>query len=112
MTFIIILNCLFDRIIIWVEVIVNIIYTNFLSMAKVKGFDQKAANNRARVERCRDFKKMKSMHETYIRNRVYPNEGVPMYGMLDLVLDQADIEFDIESEISEKLRYWSVNHTQ
>lgn len=50
-------------------------------MAKIKRFDQKAANNRARAERYRRLKKLKATHETYIRNQMYPNEAVSVFGM-------------------------------
>lgn len=79
-------------------------------MAVIKRFDQKAANNRARVKKHRHFKKMKSIHETYIRDQIYPKEDVSVYGMVDLALNNSSTETDIASDTAERLRYWTVQH--
>lgn len=79
-------------------------------MAVIKRFDQKAVNNRARVNRHRKLQKLKSIHEIYIRNQIYPKEDVRIYGMVDEALNHSLSETDTATEIAEKLRYWTVHH--
>lgn len=79
-------------------------------MARIKRFDKKAINNRARVKKCRNLKKLKSIHEQYIQNRIYSKKETPIYGVIDEALNFSSPEIDTSTEITERLRYWTVHH--
>lgn len=79
-------------------------------MARIKRFDQKAINNRARVKKHRDLQKLKIIHEQYIRNQVNAKEDTPIYGEIDEVMNSISPEISASAEITERLRYWTVHH--
>lgn len=79
-------------------------------MAKVKYNDQKAVNNRARVRRYRQFRKMKVTHEMYIRKKLNAEEEMPIHEIVEEILDHNKPEIPAPDEITEKIRYWAVQH--
>lgn len=79
-------------------------------MSRLKRFDQKAVKNRARVKKHREFKKLKSIHELYVRNQIHPKEETPIYGIVDEAVSQSSTEAENLHEIPDRLRYWAVHH--
>lgn len=83
-------------------------------MGRVTKFDQKAVKNRARVKRYRYFKKAKAIHEKYIHDQMFVEEN----DQYDTTLNGFSINDlyhenpirDEATEISDKLKYWCVDH--
>lgn len=42
-------------------------------MGKILHFDNKSLKNRARVKKCRQLKKLKEIHDDFIRKQIYLN---------------------------------------
>lgn len=77
-------------------------------MARVQRFDQKAANNRARIQRCRHLKKMKMIHEKEVSKRLKSQNVADSETSGDTEGNGAtDVNLDKATEIKNKLRYWA-----
>lgn len=77
---------------------------------KVKKTDFKAVKNRARVEKHRSWKKRKDIHEKYIRDQIYDEDDVCDSEIFENDSNGNNFEIDKATEISDKLKYWSVHH--
>lgn len=83
-------------------------------MGRVKRFDPKAVKNRARVKKHRDWKKFRAIHEKHILDQMFSEENDDY----DRIFDEfpgndshhENPLVDKATEISDKLKYWSVHH--
>lgn len=75
-------------------------------MPAIRLYDERSLNNRARVRKYRNFRKLKSIHEKKISEKLNSNEFRD-----NIFSDINDAnKIDKEFAVKHKLRYWSVHH--
>lgn len=80
-------------------------------MARVKRFDERAVKNRNRVQRHRNLKKLRMIHEKEISERISSKNMVDCEMLEDSKENNACHEnVDKATEIKDKLRFWALNH--
>lgn len=82
-------------------------------MAKIKRVDQKAVNNRNRVKKYRNIRRLKRLHEKNIHEQsnkiISENNAVSGNHSGDLTHQNLSND-DIPTEIKNKIRYWTLSH--
>lgn len=82
----------------------------------IKDHSKNAAKNRARVKKCRFLKKMRFVHESYVRDQVHSiNELLFERNCSDSDSNIDDDKNDFgdinkSTELTNKLRFWAANH--
>lgn len=86
-------------------------------MGKIRHFDVKSQKNRIRVARCRQLKKMRSIHDNSVRERVFsktddlverhfPDDNQKRINENNEISD----DFGDMNEFESKLKWWATNH--
>lgn len=86
-------------------------------MTKIRYFDEKSVKNRERVRNCRHRKKLKTIHnhQVYERMKIITNNQFNCtefdnHDSNEKRSDGQTLDFDETAEIKDKLRIWIVNH--
>lgn len=75
-------------------------------MPAIRLYDERSMNNRARVRKYRNFRKLKSIHEQKI------SEKLNSYEFQDKIVGDGHDSNNVDKEfvVKDKLKYWSVHH--
>lgn len=80
-------------------------------MAKIQYFDNKSEKNRKRVQKHRQRKKLKSLHENMVRERIELLNKIEINGSVDEKLNGIEMsDNDGVFDFCAKLKYWVVQH--
>lgn len=79
-------------------------------MGRVKNFDHKAVQNRARVQKHRNFRKLKNIHEKIVNDEIYSRRNDNVFAEFPPENEEEFPNVDKGTEIKDRITHWAIHH--